>query len=379
MDKPEFRKKLNNAKRVIIKVGSAVVSNNTGVDSKRIDNIAQSIVYLRKRNIDVVLVSSGAVSSGMAFMGVKQRPDNIVHEQALASIGQPLLMNIYKNVFDRYGIKISQTLITIDDILNRRRFINARNALTTLLKWSIVPIVNENDTVVIKELRFGDNDNLSAYTLNLVQGDALIMLTDVDGVFDKNPKYDKNAHLIEYVYQNDFKELDKLEGKNASGSGGIKSKIEAAYKVCEMGKLAVITNGMRDDAIIHMFSEENFSKTCFIPFEKPKKFKESWILNCNSNGVIVADNGAIKSILSSSSLLPSGIIKVYGTFERGDIVNIESSEGNVIAKCITNYDSTEIDKIKSHHSSEIIKILGYKYSNDVVHIDNMAILGENNA
>ncbi len=379
MDKPEFRKRLNSAKRVIIKVGSAVVSNASGVDSERIDNIAQSIAYLREHNIGVVLVSSGAVSSGMAFMNIRQKPDNIVHKQALASVGQPLLMNIYKNAFDRYGIKISQALITIDDILNRRRFINARNALTTLLNWSVVPIVNENDTVVIKELRFGDNDNLSAHMLNLIQGDALIILTDVDGVFDKNPKYSEDANLIEYVHQKDFKKLYKLEGKNASGSGGIKSKIESAYKVCEMGKLAVIANGMRDNAIVHLFNDENFPKTCFVPFEKPKKFKESWILNCDSNGVIVADDGAIKSILNNNSLLPSGIIKVYGTFERGDIVNIESSKGDVVAKCITNYDSTEIDKIKSHHSLEIIKILGYKYSNDVVHIDNIAILEENSA
>lgn len=379
MDKSEFRKRLNSAKTVVIKVGSAVVSNSSGVDSKRIDNIAASIAYLRKHNIDVVLVSSGAVSSGMALMNIKQKPDNIVHKQAFASVGQPMLMNIYKNAFDKYGIKISQTLITIDDILNRRRFINARNALTTLLKWSVVPIVNENDTVVIKELRFGDNDNLSAYTLNLVQGDALIMLTDVDGLFDKNPKYDENANLIKYVYQRDFQKLDKLEGKSASGSGGIRSKIKTSYKACEMGKLAVITNGMRDDAIMHLFNDENFPKTCFVPFEKPKKFKESWILNCNSNGVIVADDGAIKSILNNSSLLPSGIIKVYGTFERGDIVNIESLKGDVIAKCITNYDSTEIDKIKLHHSLEISEILGYKYSNYVVHIDDMVKLEGNSA
>ncbi len=373
MDKQEFIKKLKSSETIVIKIGSAVVSKDNSIDFAILKSIVSDVVYLvEELSKNVVIVSSGAVAGGMGVMGIKKRPDNIVHQQALASIGQPVLMDTYGKFFKDFRRTVSQVLITIDDIQNRRRFINAKNSLNTLLKWNIIPIVNENDTVVVKELKIGDNDNLSSYIVNLVEADALIILTNVDGVYNKNPRF-KDAKIIECINSKNKDDFDDLEGVGNLGSGGIKSKIESGLKVARMGKLAVVINGKKEHSIRDVFTDCNFPKTVFEPFNLPVTSKKSWIENCSTSGVVVIDNGAVKSIKHSKSLLASGIDKVYGTFGRGDIINIESGEGTLIAKGVTNYDSLEIEKIKKRHSSDITEILGYKYSNDVVHINNMIV------
>ncbi len=372
MDNREFREKLKQSNRVVIKIGSAVLSKNNNIDIDTLKNIVDNVAYLiQDMHKQVVMVSSGAVSSGMSIMGIKKRPENIVHQQALAAIGQPELINAYKKNFKNYNIKASQVLITIDDIQNRRRFINAKNSIETLIKWKILPIINENDTVVIKELRFGDNDNLASYTVNLVEADLLIMLTNVDGVYDKNPD-DEESNVIEFINKNYG--INYFNDKNSLGRGGMKSKVDAGLKIAQLGKMAVIINGKKHDALRKLFEDENFKKTVFEPSESPITSKKSWINNCSPNGVVVIDEGAAHSIRSNKSLLASGICKVYGVFGRGDIVNIESKNGNLVAKGMVNYDSSEIEKIKGIHSSKIVEILGYKYSNDVIHIDNMVIV-----
>ncbi len=372
MDKREFIDRLNKSKRIVIKIGSAVIVNNGKIDENILSNIVDNVAELiRNFSKQVVIVSSGAVASGMSSMNLKKKPDNIVHQQALAAIGQPELINIYKNLFSKHNITVSQVLITIDDIQNRRRFINAKNSLTTLVKWKTVPIVNENDTVVIKELRFGDNDNLASYVVNLVEADMLIMLTNVDGVYDKSPD-NEDANIVEFI-DKDFNS-DYLEGVSDLGSGGIKSKVEAGLRVAQLGKISVIINGKTKDAIKNLFKNGNLKKTVFEPYDDIINSKQSWIGNCSPNGVIIIDEGAIASIKNNKSLLASGIKKVYGVFGRGDVVNIESENGDVIAKGVANYDAYEIEKIKGRHSSKIVEILGYKYSNDVVHINNMVIV-----
>lgn len=372
MDNREFREKLKQSNRVVIKIGSAVISENNNIDIDTLSNIVDNVAYiLQNLNKQVIMVSSGAVSSGMSVMGIKKRPENIVHQQALAAIGQPELINAYKKNLKKHNITASQVLITVDDIQNRRRFINAKNSIETLIKWKILPIINENDTVVIKELRFGDNDNLASYIVNLVEADFLIMLTNVDGVYDKSPESEKSS-VIEFMNK-DYK-IDYFKNKNNLGSGGMKSKVDAGLKIAQLGKIAVIINGKKRNALKRLFEDKNFKKTVFEPSESPITSKKSWINNCSPNGVVVIDDGAAESIKNNKSLLASGIDKVYGVFGRGDIVNIESKENILVAKGMVNYDSSEIEKIKGSHSSKIVEILGYKYSNDVIHIDNMVIV-----
>ncbi len=370
MDKREFRKKLKQAKRIVIKIGSGVIAEEGSINKETVANIVDNIFNLIKENKEIIIVSSGAVACGMNILKLKKRPDNIVSLQALAGIGQPKLIELYEKLFEKHDLKIAQLLITVDDIQNRRRFINAKNALLTLIKWKIIPIINENDTVVIKELRFGDNDNLSFHLLNLAEADALIILSNIDGVYSKKPT-DKDAVLIEKI----TKETDIEIGENSElGSGGIKTKIEAGLNAAETGKLACIINGKKKDSLKKLFEDDNFHFTFFEPIKNPLKSKKSWILNCSPSGVVVIDDGAKESIKKHKSLLPSGIVKVFGGFGRGDIINIEDKDGILIAKGITNYDSSEIEKIKGKHSKEIVNILGYKYSDDIIHIDNMSVV-----
>lgn len=372
MDKQEFIKKLAKAKKIVIKIGSAVIVEKGSINLSLLKGIVDDTAFLiQKLSKQVVIVSSGAVASGMSIMNVKNKPSNIVHQQALAAIGQPELINVYRKLFGNHGITVSQVLITADDIQSRRRFINAKNSLAALLKWKSLPIVNENDTVVVKELRFGDNDNLSFHIANLIEADILIMLTDVDGVYDRQPNQ-KNAKIVDIIDKN-F-DSSYLNGIGEMGSGGIKSKVESGLKVSQLGKLAVILNGRKDNAIKNLFENKEYTKTIFEPYDVPITSKQSWISSCTPGGVIVIDKGATDSLKNNKSLLASGIKRIYGVFDRGDIVNIESEEGILIAKGVANYDSSEIEKIKGAHSSRIVEILGYKYSNDIVHIDNMIVV-----
>ncbi len=372
MDKREFVERLGNSRRIVVKIGSGVISSESGINKSMVENITENIAKLTKDK-QIVIVSSGAVAGGIASIGLKQTPTNIVHLQALASIGQPVLMNAYEESFKRFNRKVAQILITIDDIQNRRRFINAKNTIITLMKWKFIPVVNENDTVVIKELRFGDNDNLSFHVSNLIEADALIILSNVDGVFSDDPSKKESIFIEKFDENTRF-----VAGKTSRfGSGGIETKIEACQKAARAGKLACILNGREKDALTRLFYN-NIRFTFFEPSLDHSKSKKSWIESCIPNGVVVIDEGAKKSLLQNKSLLPSGIKRVFGGFSRGDIINIEDEDGILIAKGITNYDSSEIEKIKGEHSNKITEFLGYKYSNDVVHIDNMVVLRKEN-
>ncbi len=375
MDQFSVIERLEKARRIVIKIGSAVIVNRSrDIDTGLLESITNDIAYLiGDLNKEIVVVSSGAVASGMAAMGLRKKPDNIIHQQALAAIGQPELMQLYKRLFQRFGITVSQVLIAIDDIQNRRRFINAKNALLTLIKWKSLPVVNENDTVVVKELCFGDNDNLSSHVVNLTEADVLLMLSNVDGVYDKDPS-EEGARLLRVV-PSDF-DAASLKGSGELGAGGIRSKVEAGRRVAALGKIAIVLNGTRRGILRDLFNGREVLYSLFEPASHPISSKESWISSGVVAGAIVVDDGAKRSLLKHKSLLASGIVKVYGSFERGDIVSIESVDGRVIARGITNYDSLEIERIKGLHSSRIAEVLGYKYSNDVVHIDNMVLFEE---
>lgn len=372
MDEHEYLD-LDKYKRIVIKVGSAIISNNNDVDSDKINQIASDVTYLYKQNKEILIVSSGAVTCGMKLLKLKKKPDTLAIKQALASLGQPYLMNIYSKAFAQYDIKISQVLISLEDILSRKRFLNAKNTFEALFSLKVIPIVNENDSVAIKELMFGDNDSLSSHILNLVDGNLLIILTDVDGVYSKDPKIYKDSTLIKVVTQEDAW-IKSLKGKSKLGEGGIASKIKAAMTASKGGKAAVIINGKRQNPIKSLFLDKDFPKTVFLP-KNYMKSKIYWINNCLSLGKLYIDYGAFESIQKRKGLLAKGIVAIEGVFSKGNVVDIVF-ENNHVAKGIVNYDSTDIEKIKGAHSKQIYSILGFKTQDDVISTDNI-ILDDN--
>ncbi|HEX13359.1 MAG TPA: glutamate 5-kinase [Desulfurella acetivorans] len=373
MDNQEYID-INRYKRIVIKVGSAIVANNNDIDINKINEIAQDVSFLINQNKEVLIVSSGAVACGMKILKIKKKPDTLSLRQALASIGQPYLMGIYTKTFAHYSLNVSQVLISIEDILSRKRYLNAKNTFEALFGLKIIPIVNENDSVAVKELMFGDNDSLSAHILNLVEGNLLIILTDVDGVFDKDPKLYPDSTLIKTI-TNEEPLLKNLKGKSKLGEGGIASKIKAALTASKGGKTAVIINGKKTNPIKSLFLDKNFLYTIFLPKDYVKS-KVYWINNCLSLGKLYIDQGAFESIKRRKGLLAKGIKNIEGVFLKGNVVDIVF-EGKPVAKGIVNYDSTDIEKIKGIHSKEINKILGHKTQDDVISTDNIIIL-ENN-
>jgi glutamate 5-kinase len=369
LDKQEYLD-LSKYSRIVIKVGSAIITNNNDIDKDKINEIAQDVSYLHKQNKEVLIVSSGAVACGMKVLNIKKKPDSIPIKQALASIGQPYLISIYEKAFAQFSTNISQVLISIEDILSRKRFLNAKNTFEALFGLKVVPIVNENDSVAIKELMFGDNDSLSSHILNLVEGNLLIILTDVDGVYNKDPKLHKDSKLIETVIQEEAW-LKNLKGKSRLGEGGIVSKVKAAFIASKGGKTAVIINGKRKNPIKNLFLDKTFPKTIFLPKDYVKS-KIYWINNCISLGKIYIDYGAFESIKNRKGLLAKGIKTIEGVFSKGNVVDI-MLDSKRVAKGIVNYDSTDIEKIKGIHSKEIGKILGYKTQDDVISTDNIIL------
>jgi glutamate 5-kinase len=369
LDKQEYLN-LSKYSRIVIKVGSAIITNNYDIDKDKINEIAQDVSYLHKQNKEVLIVSSGAVACGMKVLNIKKKPDSIPIKQALASIGQPYLMSIYEKAFAQFSTNISQVLISIEDILSRKRFLNAKNTFEALFGLKVVPIVNENDSVAIKELMFGDNDSLSSHILNLVEGNLLIILTDVDGVYNKDPKLHKDSALIEIVTQEETW-IKNLKGKSKLGEGGIVSKVKAAFIASKGGKTAVIINGKRKNPIKNLFLDKTFPKTIFLPKDYVKS-KVYWINNCISLGKIYIDYGAFESIKNRKGLLAKGIKAIEGVFSKGNVVDL-MLDSKRVAKGIVNYDSTDIEKIKGIHSKEINKILGYKTQDDVISTDNIIL------
>lgn len=369
MDKQKYLD-LSRYNRIVIKVGSAIITNDYDIDKDKINQIAQDVSYLQTQNKEVLIVSSGAVACGMKVLNIKKKPDSIPIRQALASIGQPYLISIYEKAFAQFSITISQVLISIEDILSRKRFLNAKNTFEALFGLKVVPIVNENDSVAIKELMFGDNDSLSSHILNLIEGNLLIILTDVDGVYDKDPKLYNDSKLIETVTQEE-PWLKNLKGKSKLGEGGIASKVKAAFIASKGGKTAVIINGKRKNPIKSLFLDKNFPKTIFLPKDYVKS-KVYWINNCISLGKIYIDYGAYESIKKRKGLLAKGIKAIEGVFSKGNVVDI-MLDSKRVAKGIVNYDSTDIEKIKGIHSKEISKILGYKTQDDVISTNNIIL------
>jgi glutamate 5-kinase len=366
---------LAHVRRVVIKIGSGVLSDAQGIEPAQITAIADQIAELRQRGYEVIIVSSGAVAAGRGALGIAGRPATIPLKQAAAAIGQTLLMRTWGEAFHCHGLTVAQVLLTRDDLANRRRYLNSRNTLMTLLDNRIIPIINENDTVVVDEIRFGDNDNLSALVTSLVEANLLVILSDVSGLYDRDPRHDPAAQLIPFVERiND--EIIAMAGSTGSdlGTGGMATKIKAAKRASLSGIGTAIINGRVRDSLCSFFAGEEIG-TLFLPARDRMTAKKHWIaFSKKTRGKLFVDEGArIAMVERGKSLLPSGIIGVEGGFDRGDAVRLCGVDGSEIATGVINYALTELLRIMGHKSSDIESILGYKYADEVVHRDNLVL------
>ena len=359
-------------KKIVIKIGSSILIDNKGKPKKKwLENLIKDIKFLKKRKKQIVIVSSGAIAVGCEFLGISKKGLKIDKSQAVASIGQIELMDFYKKAFDKYKIKISQILLTLDDTEQRRRSINARRTIDNLLAMGIVPIVNENDTTATTEIKYGDNDRLAARVTQIISADCLILLSDVDGLYTNNPKKNSETKLIKTVNEINEK-IKKYATKTESlyGSGGMKTKIEAA-KFCQLsGCYMAIANGNYMNPIKKIIENQNC--TWFIPKISKLDARKQWIIGSVApKGEVIVDEGAIKAMNNGKSLLPAGVKKINGFFEKGDHILVKNIEGTECARGLTSFSSNEIEKIKGSHSSKIKNILGYSSREEIIHKDDL--------
>ena len=368
---------IRQARRVVLKIGSSIItSKERGLNHARVDALAKEVCDLKGRGFQVVVVSSGAIASGLEPLGLSQRPHTISLKQAAAAVGQSRLMWSYEKAFSPYGQKVAQILLTHEDLSQRKRFLNARNTLLTLLRHGVIPIINENDTVAVEEIRFGDNDMLAGLVTHLIDGQLLIILSDVDGLYTGDPKRDPKAERLPVVSEV-TPEIERLAGgsSTAEGTGGMASKVRAARQAAAYGVATIVVDGQKESVLTRLFGGEDLG-TLFLPLPSRLKSRKHWIAYTRrSKGKLVLDAGAVGAVLQKGkSLLPSGIMKVDGEFEGGDAVSCLDEMGVEIARGLVNYSSREIEKIMGCRTPEIEKRLGYKFSDEVIHRDNLVIV-----
>ena len=362
---------LKNSKIIVVKIGSSLlVDSNRKIRKKWLLSFAKDIQKLRLKNKKIIIVSSGAIALGCKKMNYKSTNLKLDKSQAIASVGQIELMNLFSQTFSKYKLNISQILLTLDDTEERRRSINAKRTIENLFKLNYIPVVNENDTIATSEIKYGDNDRLASRVAQISNADTLILLSDVDGLFTKNPKLYKDAKLIQRV--NDFdKDLRNINirGITEFGKGGMNTKIEAA-KICNLaGCDMIISNGLYLNPIYRI--EEN-NCTWFISKISKLHARKKWIISSIfSKGELIIDDGAKKALINGKSLLADGIKKVYGKFNKGDHIKILDTKRKEFARGLSSFSSDEINKIMGRQSNEIEKILGYISKSEVVHKDDM--------
>jgi glutamate 5-kinase len=368
---------LVNSRTLIVKVGSSLVTNNgEGLDKQAIAAWATQISTLVKQGKQVVLVSSGAVAEGMQRLGWKKRPVEVNELQAAAAVGQMGLVQMYESCFAQHGLHTAQILLTHDDLRDRKRYLNARSTLKTLLDLNVIPIINENDTVVTEEIRFGDNDTLAALVANLIEADALVILTDQQGLFSADPRKDKDAKFINFETAGNVA-LEQMAGGAGSdvGTGGMLTKILAAKRAANSGAHTVIASGREKDVLLRLANGEAIG-THLKSTQIKTIAKKQWLADhLRVGGKLVLDAGAVKVLKTDGkSLLSIGVIDVQGQFERGDVVACLNEAGIEVARGIVNYNSNEATRIKRKASSEIEKILGYVEESELIHRDNLIII-----
>ena len=368
---------LENIQRIVVKVGTSTLTNENGhLDIEKIRKIVLELSNLQDKGYDVILVSSGAVGAGMGLLNINEKPKTLAEKQMLSAVGQVSLMQIYQTLFKEHKKIVGQLLLTKEEFSNRKRYLNMRNVCNAFLKRKIIPIINENDAIVSNALKIkvGDNDTMSALVSGLIDADLLIILSDIDGLYNKNPRKYEDANLIHIVgdINEDIKKMAGAEGSKF-GTGGMVTKIVAAEMVTKIGTSLVIASGDEPKNITRIVEKENIG-TLFVKKNKKISLRKYWLAyGPSKEGALTIDNGAKSALKNGKSLLSVGIKSVEGTFDKGAIVEIEDLKGKVIATGISNYSSEEINLIKGEQSENIEEILGYKYDDAVIHIDNVAM------
>jgi glutamate 5-kinase len=363
-------------KKIVLKIGTSSLSNEDGSFNRRLtEDIANQVAHLRKLGKTVIIVSSGAIGIGVIELKMPAHPREIPLRQAAAAVGQNILMQEWMNAFNKHDLKVAQILLTYEAFSNRMTYLNLRNSISALLDAGVVPIINENDPICVHEIEatFGDNDKLSAIVASKVEAELLILLSDIDGLYNKNPKKNDDASLISIV-EKITPEIESYGGSPTStkGVGGMRTKIEAAKISSIAGCHMIIANSAIDDVVIKVISGENIG-TLFLARDGKSRNRTRWIILSKTSGKLIVDKGAKDAVKKGMGLLPSGIVKVAGMFDRGDIIEIES-EGKVFAKGITDYTSSELASIKGKHSEMIEKLLGVKNYDEVVRKSNIGLL-----
>jgi glutamate 5-kinase len=374
----DFKKQiLQRVRRIVVKIGSQILSSEGGIEEARLRGLARELAELHDRKKEIVVVSSGAVAAGMTRLGRKEKPKTIPEKQALAAVGQIKLMALYEHHFSKFDKSVAQVLLTHEDLANRQRYINAKHTFQVLLESSIIPIVNENDTVAVEEMKFGDNDHLSALVATLLEADLLVILSDVEGVYDKDPRAHADARLIPLI--SEAKGLSQtIAGNSLStvGTGGIVTKLGAAEKAALAGIPTVIASGLESGVLGKVFADKEPCGTLILAEANRLTSRKHWIAyNLKTAGAIVVDQGAHDAVVQKGkSLLPSGLKEVRGAFGVGECVSCVDLEGREFARGLVNYSAQELNQIKGLHTSGIEKVLGYKAYDEVIHRDDLVVL-----
>ena len=370
------RQQLGASRRWVIKVGSSLVTRDgQGLDHEQIAAWVEQICTLKQEGHQIVLVSSGSVAEGLVRLGWDQRPEALNDLQAAAAVGQMGLVQAYESKFQQHGVHTAQALFTHEDMADRKRYLNARSTLNRLLDLGVIPVVNENDTVAIEEIRFGDNDRLAALAANLIEADLLVLLTDQDGMYDADPRLHPDAKLLDRVSVDD-EQLDSMaSGSGAWGRGGMITKIQAARLAARSGAATLIAGGKGESVLLQIAKGEQVG-TLFCPANEPMAARKQWLAgHMVLPGQLQLDEGAVKVLRQSGrSLLPVGVKAVFGDFQRGAVVACIDEHGQEIARGLVNYNAQEIEKIRGRPSSEILELLGYVDESELIHRDNLVLL-----
>ncbi len=367
------RQLIDSAKLIVIKIGSGVLAGVDGLNQPALRRLGRQISAIRESGRQVVVVSSGAIASGLQPLGLTRMPKTIVDKQAAAAVGQQVLMNAWANVFRKSQIAVGQVLLTSDDLDHRSRYLNARHTLVSLLQRGVIPIINENDSVSFEEIKMGDNDHLSALVTTLISANLLVMLTNVDGL----RRGGANGDLIEIVQAADHVDEHVSGSKSATGVGGMATKLQAARLVGRSGIPAIIANGSRTNVLKDILSGKNVG-TYFEPKASRLDVRRRWIATATRpRGKILVDDGAQAAIASrQASLLPSGITQVEGHFSAGAVVRICDRKGVPFARGLVSYTSDETRRVMGHNSKEIPEILGYRYLDEIIHRNDLVLDGD---
>lgn len=372
----DFMRNLDHVSHIVVKIGSTSLCDQNGkLNKEKILKLIEQIAYIKRKGIKVTLVSSGAISAGMGVLQIDKKPKDIAAKQALAAIGQAHLMQIYEELFSLFKLKCAQVLLNHDDFDDRKRLMNLSNAMQSILDYDVIPIINENDTLAVDEIKVGDNDTLSSLILPVVDAQLLVLISDIDGLYDDNPHDHPHAQLISEVNGISDEIMEYAKDSNSQfGTGGMITKLKAAKVVNDYGGDMAIINGQVDHSLVDLLDGQDVGTYFNGKAGRTLSSRNHWIMYRSSpKGKIIVDDGAKLALSRHTSLLPKGILEVSGAFMQGSVIDVMSLDGELLARGIVNYSSDEIKLIKRKNSCEIESILHYKDYDEVIHANNLVI------